>query len=81
MEGDKGGDRVTMDTAWTIVEEVLQLLETRAQVVREEGGGGMGGGGGGGGTYFFLCMCVCVCVGRSLSLCRVAILRWRYCGY
>ena len=32
MEGEKGGDRVAMETAWAILEEVVQLLETRAHV-------------------------------------------------
>lgn len=32
MEGEKGGDRAAMDQAWSILEEVLEVLDTRAEV-------------------------------------------------
>ena len=32
MEGEKGGDRAAMDEAWSILEEVLEVLDTRAEV-------------------------------------------------
>ncbi|CAI8021547.1 Testis-expressed protein 11 [Geodia barretti] len=33
MEGEKGGDKVSMETAWGILEEVVDLLENRAEVL------------------------------------------------
>lgn len=32
MEGEKGGDRASMDEAWSILEEVLEMLNARAEV-------------------------------------------------
>ena len=36
MEGEKGGDRAAMETVWSILEEVAQLLDTRAEVRERE---------------------------------------------
>ena len=34
MEGEKGGDKVAMETVWGILEEVVDLLDSRAEVLR-----------------------------------------------
>ena len=32
MEGEKGGDKVAMETVWNILEEVIELLDSRTEV-------------------------------------------------